>query len=315
MAQAVVTPVPERPAAAPRRPRRRRLGRRLEPLAWLAPSLVLIGGIVVYPVFEMVRTSLYDVNISGLTTRYVGTRNFERVLSDGSFAHVLANSAKWVVLIVGLTMLISLALAQLLNERFPGRRWVRWALIVPWATSLVITASAWKWMLHLYYGIVNAGLLKVGLIDHPRDWLGDPSTSFYAMILVGIIASIPFTTYVILAGLQGIPGELYEAAKVDGASAWRTYLAVVLPLLRPALVVAAVLNAIYTFNSFPVIWIMTGGGPGTQTDTTATWVYKLAFKDRAVDQAAALSVLNVCLLFVITFAYMAWLRRREGVLQ
>jgi ABC-type sugar transport system permease subunit len=307
--------VPERPAAAPRRPRRRRLGRRLEPLAWLAPSLVLIGGIVVYPVFEMVRTSLYDVNISGLTTRYVGTRNFERVLSDGSFAHVLANSAKWVVLIVGLTMLISLALAQLLNERFPGRRWVRWALIVPWATSLVITASAWKWMLHLYYGIVNAGLLKVGLIDHPRDWLGDPSTSFYAMILVGIIASIPFTTYVILAGLQGIPGELYEAAKVDGASAWRTYLAVVLPLLRPALVVAAVLNAIYTFNSFPVIWIMTGGGPGTQTDTTATWVYKLAFKDRAVDQAAALSVLNVCLLFVITFAYMAWLRRREGVLQ
>ena len=315
MAQAPIhTPAAERPAAATRRRRRRRLPRRLEPLVWLAPSLILIAGIVLYPVFEMVRTSLFDVNLSGLTTRFVGLRNFERVLSDGSFLQVLGNSAKWVGLIVGLTMLISLALAQLLNERFPGQRWVRWALIVPWATSLVITASAWKWMLHFYYGIINGALMKVGLLDEPRDWLGDPNTSFYAMILVGIIASIPFTTYVILAGLQGIPGELYEAAKVDGAGAWRTYLAVVLPLLRPALVVAAVLNAIYTFNSFPVIWIMTGGGPGTQTDTTATWVYKLAFKDRAVDEAAALSVLNVCLLFVITFAYMAWLRRREGVL-
>jgi ABC-type sugar transport system permease subunit len=314
MAEApVITPAARRAPAARRR-RRRRLPAPLRPLAWLAPSLVLILGIVVYPVFEMARTSLFDVNISGLTTRFVGLRNYDRVLTDPDLMHVLGNSLKWVALIVSLTMLISLALAQLLNERFPGRRWVRWALIVPWATSLVITAAAWKWMLHFYYGIINAALMKVGLLSEPRDWLGDPGTSFYAMILVGIIASLPFTTYVILAGLQGIPGELFEAAKVDGATAWRTYLAIVLPLLRPALVVAAVLNAIYTFNSFPLIWIMTGGGPGTKTDTTATWVYKLAFKDRAVDQAAALSVLNVILLFAVTFGYMAWLRRREGVL-
>src|SRR4051794_25926122 len=155
MAEApVITRAEERPRVAPRRRRRRRLRRGLQPLPWLAPSLVLILGIVVYPVFEMARTSLFDVNISGLTTRFVGLRNYGRILTDGDLAHILSNSAKWVGLIVGLTMLISLALAQLLNQQFPGRRWVRWALIVPWATSLVITASAWKWMLNFYYGIV-----------------------------------------------------------------------------------------------------------------------------------------------------------------
>jgi multiple sugar transport system permease protein len=288
-----------------------RIRRALAPLPWLAPSLLLIGGVVVYPVFEMVRTSLKDVNISGLTTRGVGLRNFRWVFEEEDFGHVLRNTALWVVLVVGITVVISLALAQLLNQRFPGRRAVRWALIVPWAASLVMTAAIWKWMLNYYYGVINGALQWVGLIDKPRDWLGDSSTSFYAMILVGVIVSLPFTTYVILAGLQGIPGELYEAARVDGASPWRTYRAIVLPLLRPALLVAVVLNVIYVFNSFPIIWIMTQGGPGRDTDTTVTMVYKLAFRDHAIDEAAALSVLNVGALVVVVIAYVLIVGRRS----
>jgi multiple sugar transport system permease protein len=291
--------------------RRARLPRALAPLPWLAPSLLLICGVVVYPVVEMVRTSLHDVNISGLTTRSVGLRNFKWVFEEDGFGQVLRNTALWVVLVVGITVLVSLALAQLLNQRFPGRRVVRWALIVPWAASLVMTAAIWKWMLNYYYGIINGALQWVGLIDKPRDWLGDASTSFYAMVLVGIIVSLPFTTYVILAGLQGIPRELYEAARVDGASAWRTYRAIVLPLLRPALLVAVVLNVIYVFNSFPIIWIMTQGGPGRDTDTTVTMVYKLAFRDHAIDEAAALSVLNVGALVLIVVAYVLVVGRRS----
>jgi ABC-type sugar transport system permease subunit len=259
----------------------------------------------------MVRTSLHDVNISGLTTRGVGLRNFRWVLEEDGFGQVLRNTALWVVLVVGITVLISLALAQLLNERFPGRRAVRWALIVPWAASLVMTAAIWKWMLNYYYGIINGALQWVGLIDKPRDWLGDASTSFYAMVLVGIIVSLPFTTYVILAGLQGIPRELYEAARVDGAGPWKTYRAIVLPLLRPALLVAVVLNVIYVFNSFPIIWIMTQGGPGRDTDTTVTMVYKLAFRDHAIDEAAALSVLNVAALVLIVVTYVLVVGRRS----
>jgi ABC-type sugar transport system permease subunit len=294
----------------PRR-RRARLPRALAPLPWLAPSLVLIGGVVVYPVFEMVRTSLHDVNISGLTTESVGLRNFRWVFEEEGFGQVVRNTVVWVVLVVGVTVVVSLVLAQLLDQRFPGRRVVRWALIVPWAASLVMTAAIWKWMLNYYYGVINGALQWVGLIDKPRDWLGDASTSFYAMVLVGIIVSLPFTTYVILAGLQGIPRELREAARVDGAGAWRTYRAIVLPLLRPALLVAVVLNVIYVFNSFPIIWIMTQGGPGRDTDTTVTMVYKLAFRDHAIDEAAALSVLNVCALVVVVLVYVLIVGRRS----
>jgi ABC-type sugar transport system permease subunit len=289
--------------------------RALAPLPWLAPSLLLIAGVVVYPVVEMVRTSLADVNISGLVTRGVGLRNYGWVLEQDGIGQVMRNTLVWVVLVVGVTVLVSLALAQLLNERFPGRRLVRWALIVPWAASLVMTAAVWKWMLNYYYGIVNGALGWVGIIDEPRDWLGDTSTSFYAMVLVGVVVSVPFTTYVILAGLQGIPREFYEAARVDGAGPWRTYRAIVLPLLRPALLVAVVLNVIYVFNSFPIIWIMTQGGPGRETDTTVTMVYKLAFRDRAIDEAAALSVLNVVALVVIVGVYVAVVGRRSREVQ
>jgi ABC-type sugar transport system permease subunit len=263
----------------------------------------------------MVRTSLSDINISGLSTGGVGLRNFGWVLDEEGFGQVLRNTGVWVVLVVGITVVVSLALAQLLNEHFPGRRVVRWALIVPWAASLVMTAAVWKWMLNYYYGIINGALEWVGLIDKPRDWLGDSSTSFYAMVVVGVIVSVPFTTYVVLAGLQGIPRELYEAARVDGAGPLRTYRAIVLPLLRPALLVGVVLNVIYVFNSFPIIWIMTQGGPGRDTDTTVTMVYKLAFRDHAIDEAAALSVLNVGALLIVVAAYVAVVGRRSRDVQ
>jgi len=302
------------PIAVPsRRSNRRSKWRRsLEPLPWLAPSLLLIAAVVVYPVIEMVRTSLSNVNISGLTTGWVGLRNYGFVFEEPDLPRILRNTGVWVVGVVGLTVLISLSVAQLLNESFPGRKVVRWALIVPWAASLVMTASVWRWMLNYDYGIVNPVLQALGLIDAPRDWLGDPGTSFYAMMFVGVIVSIPFTTYVLLAGLQGIPRELYDAARVDGGTAWSTYRHITFPLLRPALVVGMVLNAIYVFNSFPIIWIMTQGGPGNSTDTTATWVYKLAFKsDHRIDEAAAVSVLNVIVLLVIVLGYLRWLTRRE----
>ena len=303
------------PAARRRAPRRRRVARALAPLPWLAPSLILIGGVIVYPVIQMVLTSLSDINISGLRTKGVGLRNFRWVFEEDSFGQVVRNTVLWVGLVVGITVLISLVMAQLLDERFPGRRAVRWALILPWATSLVMTAAIWKWMLNYYYGILNAGLQWLGVIDKPRDWLGDPSTSFMAMVFVGIVVSVPFTTYVILAGLQGIPRDLHEAARVDGAGSWRTYRSIVLPLLRPALLVAVVLNVIYVFNSFPIIWIMTQGGPGRDTDTTVTMVYKLAFKDHAIDEAAALSVLNVTALLIVVGIYVAILGRRARAVQ
>ena len=235
------------------------------------------------------------------------------LLEQEALPTVVANTVLWVVAIVLVTVVLSLGLAQLLNQEFPGRRVVRWALIVPWAASLIMTAKLFTWIYDYYFGILNRLLISVGIVSRPVDWLGDDRTVMSAMIAVGIFVSLPFTTYVLLAGLQSIPGDVYEAAKVDGASAWRTYCAVTLPLLRPALLVAAVLNMIYVFNSFPIIWTLNDRNPGFAHDTLITYMYKIAFKSalRDVGLAAALGVVNVLAIFAAVLAYLRIARWRE----
>jgi multiple sugar transport system permease protein len=206
---------------------------------------------------------------------------------------------------VSVTIAISLGLSALLNAAFPGRRLVRWALIVPWAASVVMTATIWRWMLDAFYGIVNRILVDLGLIANPiTDWLGTPSVAFIWLMAVAIFVSLPFTTYVLLAGMQSIPADIYEAARVDGATGTRTYRYITLPLLRPALLVAAIINMINVFNSFPIIWAMTGGGPGSQTDTTTTFMYKLAFRYQDIGQSAALAIVNLVVILVFVLFYL-----------
>ena len=189
------------------------------------------GGL--YPAVELIRASFNRYSIT-LFQRSVGLDNYARLVEQDALPRVAANTAVWVIVVVGLTLLIALALAQLVNARFPGRRLVRLALIVPWAASLIITAKLFAWIYDYYFGLLNRALTAVHLIAQPIDWLGDDRTVMPAMIAVGVFVSLPFTTYVLLAGLSSIGDEVYEAARVDGASSWRTYRSVTLPLLRPA---------------------------------------------------------------------------------
>jgi multiple sugar transport system permease protein len=275
--------------------------------------LLLIGVVVVYPAVELVRASLGRYSITGLYQGAVGLRNYRRLFEQEALPGVIGNTVVWVVGVVAITILISLALAQLLEAAFPGRRLVRWALIVPWAASLIMTAKLFVWLYDYYFGLLNRLLTAPGLLARPVDWLGDDGTVMGAMIAVGVFVSLPFTTYVLLAGLQTIPGEVYEAARVDGASVWRAYRAVTLPLLRPALLVAAVLNLIYVFNSFPIVWTLNDRNPGFAHDTLITYMYKIAFKSalRDVGLAAALGVVNVLLILVAVVAYLRVSRWRE----
>ena len=282
-------------------------------LLWLGPSLALIAAVGFYPAVELVRASLGRYSITGLYQGAVGLRNYARLLEQEALPTVVANTVTWVVLVVGITIAISLGLAQLLDASFPGRRLVRWALIVPWAASLIMTSKLFVWLYDYYFGLINRALVAVGLLRGPVDWLGDDATVMGAMIAVGVFVSLPFTTYVLLAGLSTIPGEVYEAARVDGASGWRAYRAVTLPLLRPALLVAAVLNIIYVFNSFPIVWTLNDRNPGLAHDTMITYMYKIAFKSslRDVGLAAALAVVNVGLILVAVLAYLKVSRWRE----
>lgn len=278
---------------------------RLGALPWIGPALLLIFGVVLWPAFEMLRTSFQDVSISGMTRGFAGLDNFATLLANPELPSILVRTITWVIVVVGVTILVSLGLGALLNAAFPGRRLVRWALIVPWAASVVMTATIWRWMLDAFYGIVNRVLFDLGLLASPvNDWLGTPSVAFVWLIVVAIFVSLPFTTYVILAGLQSIPADIYEAARVDGATGWQAYRSITLPMLRPALLVAAIINMINVFNSFPIIWAMTGGGPGSQTDTTTTFMYKLAFRYQDMGQSAALAVVNLLVIFVFVVLYL-----------
>jgi len=288
--------------------------RRWEALLWLGPSLALIAGVVFYPAVALVRASLGRYSITGVFQGFVGADNYARLLEQPALPAVLVNTAVWVAAVVSVTVIVSLGLAQLLNESFPGRGLVRAALIVPWAASLIMTSKLFVWIYDYYFGALNHLLTSLRLIVRPVDWLGDDATVMGAMIGVGIFVSLPFTTYVVLAGLAGIPDEVYEAARVDGASRWRTYLLVTLPLLKPALLVAVVLNVIYVFNSFPIVWTLNDRNPGFGHDTMITYMYKIAFKSalRDVGLAAALGVVNVALILVAVVVYLKTVRWEEA---
>ena len=267
-----------------------------------------------YPAVELLRASVSRYSITGLYQGAVGVLNYRRLFEQDALATVVANTLVWVIAVVGVTVVISLGLAQLLDASFPGRRVVRWAVIVPWAASLIITAKLFVWVYDYYFGALNHVLTALRIVGEPVDWLGNDATVMGSMVAVGVFVSLPFTTYVLLAGLATIPGDVYEAARLDGASAWQTYRSVTLPLLGPALLVATVLNLIYVFNSFPIVWTLNDRNPGFGHDTMVTYMYKVAFKSalRDVGLAAAVGVLNLVLVLLAVLVYLRTVRWQDA---
>lgn len=283
-------------------------------LLWLGPALLLIVAVVIYPAVALVRAALSRYSITGLRRGAAGTANFRSVLTHPALPTVLMNTVVWVLAVVTVTVLIGLALAQFLSKDFAGRRLVRWAVIVPWAASLVITSRLFTLIYDYYHGILNTVLMRLHVIGTPVDFLGDDRWTMPSMIAVGVFVSLPFTAYVFLAGLNGIPLDVYEAARIDGARPWQAYWHVTLPLLRPALLVATVLNLIYVFNSFPIVYTLNERNPGFGHDTSITFMYKLAFKsaEHDVGMSAAAGVFNVLLILVAVLAYLRLTRAREA---
>lgn len=276
---------------------------RLGALPWVGPAVAMIFIMVLWPAFEMIRTSLQIVGTTGAVKGWAGFQNFRNLMINPDLPGVLVRTLIWVIGVVFFTMLVSLPAAQLLNAKYPGRKVVRWAVIVPWAASVVMTSTVWKWMLDPFYGIFNTIALDLHLIEEPIDWLGTPKQAFFWLMVVAIFVSIPFTSFVILSGLATVPTDILEAAIVDGASSWKTYKNIIFPLLRPSLMVAAVINLINVFNSFPIIWIITTGGPGYETDTTTTLAYKISFRDQDIGQSASMATVNfaIILIFIAMF--------------
>ncbi len=307
-----------RPAAVRRRESPgRRVARAATPLLWLGPAIALIAVVVLWPVVVMFRTSFQHISPDGFILGSAGGKNFSALFDEPDLKGVLIRTVVWVLAVVTVTMVLSLALAQLFNERFPGRRVARWALIAPWAASVMMTSLVFRWALDANNGVINVFLHDIGVLKgfntNQADWLGRPTSAFVWMMIVAVFVSLPFSTYALLAGLQTIPQDVYEAARVDGASRWRVYSSITLPLLRPAFLVAALINVINVFNSFPIIWEMTRGGPGYQTSTTTTFMFLL--KQSYIGESAAMSVINFGLVILIVLLFLKATRWKDQVSQ
>jgi multiple sugar transport system permease protein len=285
--------------------------RQAAPLWLIAPSLVLALFIIGYPVVDLVRTATHEVNRFGQLRDFIGFAHFADLFADDLFWASLRRTLIWTAGVVLGTIAISVPVAMILNEDFAGRGLARVIVMLPWAISLTMTAIVWRWTLNGQAGMLNATLFQLGVIDRPIEWLATADTAFPMEIAIGILVSIPFTTTVFLGGLSSVPEDIYEAARIDGATGWQRFRHLTLPLLRPFINIALVLNIIYVFNSFPIIWVLTQGGPANSTDILVTYLYKLAFRFGRLGEASAVSLVMFAALLAFTIVYALMLMRGE----
>ena len=282
-----------------------------EPYVWLLPSALLILIFVVFPIAIVFRLSFSEISKAGVVGGFTGLDNYIQALSAPEFKTVMINTFWWVLSVVGLSTLLGFIMALVLNQKFRGRKIARSVLIFPWATSLVIQASVWNYIINYEYGNLNNVLLNLGIIKEAVNWRATYQIEFVWECAVGIFVTVPFVTFCVLSGLQSIDDALYESATVDGAGFWSKLFYITVPLVKPSLSVSTVLNIIYVFNSFPIIYTMTKGAPANKTDTLITYLYMLSFYDRKKGPANALSVIGFLILCLCSGIYMITVMRKE----
>lgn len=284
-------------AAAPGRttashPERHRAHRRRRwlPYAFLAPAVLAVSVVVVYPITHVAVQSLFDVRPTKHEGwDFIGLANYTEAFADTEVWSVLGRSLFWTVGGVAGQFVIALAGALLL-QNVVGGRWLRAVFIVPWATPIVVGSLAWKFI-YQENGLVNQILEGIGLGDLTHAWLAEPGTAMAAAIVANIWRGFPFIMIMLIAGMVAVPEELYEAAEMDGAGWWRRLRSITLPMIRPSIMASTLMALIWTFNSFSNIYVLTGGGPAGTTDILTTYVYKEAFSSFDFGYASALSIL------------------------
>ncbi|TIS58523.1 sugar ABC transporter permease [Mesorhizobium sp.] len=284
---------------------------RILPYLLTLPSLFLAAVVIFWPVWDLIQISTHDVNRFGQLRDFNGFANYYAFLADPDFLAALWRTALWTVLVVCGALLLSVPVALILNTDFYGRGIARVIIMLPWAVSLTMTAVVWRWALNGESGMLNSALMAMGVIDQNIQWLSRAGTAFPMQVLIGILVTVPFTTTIFLGGLSSIPDDLYEAAALEGATPLQQFSEITFPLLKPFINIAIVLNTIYVFNSFPIIWVMTQGGPANSTDILVTHLYKLAFRIGKLGEASAVSLLMFAILLIFTMIYVRLAMREQ----
>jgi multiple sugar transport system permease protein len=282
--------------------------------AYLLPAAVCLGGTVLVPILKAMQMSLYrHVLIKPQEYGFIGLGNYVRLLHDEVFWLTLWNSFVWVFGSVSFQFAGGFAAALLLHQSFRGRAFVRTVTLLPWIIPGVVVALVWEWLYQPNYGVINDLLRRAGWLHEPVAWLSDPNLAMPAVIATNVWRGVPFFAIMLLAGLQAIPDELYEAARVDGAGVLQRFVHITLPLLKPIIVVATATRIIWTFNYADLIFVMTSGGPAHATQITSTYTLLQAYSNLDFGYAATLSIVLLVIMLAFTIVYLRATRGIESV--
>ncbi|MBX9463682.1 MAG: sugar ABC transporter permease [Aquamicrobium sp.] len=269
----------------------------------VAPALLFLAATLGWPLVQAVQLSLQDVRVIGAPGAFVGLDNYSRVLSNPSFWNAAWLSVVWVVANAVLQTVLALAVALVLNEKFPGVRVARTWVILTWIVPTVVVVVIWRWLFSTSGGMINPLLIQAGIVERPVGFFATPWTAMATLVFINSWRWFPFIALMMLAGLTRIPDDLYEAARIDGANAWQRFKRITWPLLAPTLGVLAVIGTLLSFNVFDIIWLLTSGGPAGGSRTLPVLIYETAFKGYRLSEAATVSVLATLLL--MAFAMVA----------
>ena len=284
-------------------------------LALLVPSIVVVFGIVVYPIVKTFVTSFYAVK-SPFPGAYpgVGLRNYSYALHQPEFLASVWRTAYFTGVSTALELVFGLGIALLLNAPLRMRWLFRTIVVLPWALPTIVNAALWKYLFNAQYGVVNALATQLHLASDYRSWFSHPFLSLNIVILADVWKNTSLVAFFLLAGLTTIPRDLYEAARIDGETAWGAFVRITLPLLKPVILVVLVLRTIEAFKVFDIIYVMTGGGPVNGTQTVAFYTYEQAFSNEFFGYGSALAYLMVLFILALAALYMRALRSDQNAI-
>lgn len=268
--------------------------------------LLLVAALYIYPFIIGVRFAFYQKSLIYPIERFVGLSNFFNLISDERFIRSFTNTCVWTLLITTGNLLVGMCLALLLHQRFRGRALFRSLWLLPWALPTIVASLMWRWMYEPESGILNYFMQLMGL---PKLlYLSSPTTALISVIIVSIWKSYPFVMVTILAALQSVPSDLYEAASIDGAGVWQRFFRITLPYIVPVILVVTILEMIWNFNHFDIVYQLTQGGPGDSTMLLSTVVYMTGFGATRLGYASAMAVVMMLFLVILSLIYIRMYR-------
>ncbi len=271
----------------------------------ILPSIFLLAFVVVYPTFNLFYTSLFMKNGQLGITRFVGLQNYQKLLfEDSKFWPYLAHTFIYVGSAVTISLILGLIISNILNKAIKFRGALRTMMLLPWMIPLVLTGITWRWIMQDIYGAFNAILMQLGIIDQSIAWLTEANSAMASVITADFWANTPFVTIILLAGLQSIPDQLYEAANVDGANGWQKFWHITLPLLKPSIFVALVMRTLFAIRALDIVYALTGGGPGSSTEVLASYIYNLGRRWLRMGYGSAVGVILLLITIMLVFLFM-----------